>query len=93
MPKITIDGRTVEVEAGTNLIEAGQKVGVQIPDLDRMDPPHVRRIIDPDTSHSYPSADSLDDGSGWTFGRSGGIELKCNIKAIRVERADKPYVP
>ncbi len=31
MPVITIDGRTVEVEAGTNLIEAAKKVGVQIP--------------------------------------------------------------
>jgi NADH-quinone oxidoreductase subunit G len=31
MPKVTIDGRTVEVEAGTNLIEAGLKAGVQIP--------------------------------------------------------------
>jgi NADH-quinone oxidoreductase subunit G len=31
MPKVTIDGRTVEVPAGTNLIEAGLKVGVQIP--------------------------------------------------------------
>jgi NADH-quinone oxidoreductase subunit G len=31
MPKVTIDGRTVEVDAGTNLIEAGLKAGVQIP--------------------------------------------------------------
>ena len=31
MPTVTIDGRTIEVEAGTNLIEAGKKVGVQIP--------------------------------------------------------------
>ena len=31
MPAVTIDGRTVEVEAGTNLIEAAEKVGVQIP--------------------------------------------------------------
>jgi NADH-quinone oxidoreductase subunit G len=31
MPEVTIDGRTVEVEAGTNLIEAALKVGVQIP--------------------------------------------------------------
>ncbi len=31
MPKVTINGRTVEVEAGTNLIEAGLQVGVQIP--------------------------------------------------------------
>ncbi|MGE0639174.1 MAG: molybdopterin-dependent oxidoreductase [Thermoanaerobaculia bacterium] len=31
MPTVTIDGRTVEVPAGTNLVEAGLKVGVQIP--------------------------------------------------------------
>jgi NADH-quinone oxidoreductase subunit G len=31
VPKVTIDDRTVEVEAGTNLIEAAFKVGVQIP--------------------------------------------------------------
>ncbi|HVG09347.1 MAG TPA: molybdopterin-dependent oxidoreductase [Thermoanaerobaculia bacterium] len=31
MPKVTINDRTIEVEAGTNVIEAGIKVGVQIP--------------------------------------------------------------
>jgi NADH-quinone oxidoreductase subunit G len=31
MPTVTIDGRTVEVPAGTNLVEAALKVGVQIP--------------------------------------------------------------
>jgi NADH-quinone oxidoreductase subunit G len=31
MPKLTIDGREVEVEAGTNLIEAGRRAGVAIP--------------------------------------------------------------
>jgi len=31
MPKVTIDGRTIEVEAGTNLIEAAKHAGVQIP--------------------------------------------------------------
>jgi NADH-quinone oxidoreductase subunit G len=31
MPKISIDGREVEVAAGTNLVEAGLKIGVQIP--------------------------------------------------------------
>jgi NADH-quinone oxidoreductase subunit G len=31
MPVVTIDGRTVEVERGTNLIEAAKQVGVQIP--------------------------------------------------------------
>jgi len=31
VPKVTINDRTVEVEPGTNVIEAGLKVGVQIP--------------------------------------------------------------
>lgn len=31
MPKVTINGRTVEVEAGTNLVDAAIKVGVQVP--------------------------------------------------------------
>jgi NADH-quinone oxidoreductase subunit G len=31
VPKVTINDRTVEVETGTNLIEAALKVGVQIP--------------------------------------------------------------
>ncbi len=31
MPTVTIDGRTVEVAAGTNLVEAALEVGVQIP--------------------------------------------------------------
>ena len=31
MPRVTIDGRTVEVEVGTNLIEAALRVGVQVP--------------------------------------------------------------
>jgi NADH-quinone oxidoreductase subunit G len=31
VPKVTINGRTVEVEAGTNLVDAAIKVGVQVP--------------------------------------------------------------
>jgi NADH-quinone oxidoreductase subunit G len=31
MPKVTIDGRTLEVEKGTNLIDAGLRVGVHVP--------------------------------------------------------------
>ena len=31
MPKVTIDGRTLEVESGTNLIDAANRAGVQIP--------------------------------------------------------------
>src|SRR5207247_2558834 len=31
MPKLTINGQAVEVPAGTNLIEAARKVGVEVP--------------------------------------------------------------
>jgi NADH-quinone oxidoreductase subunit G len=31
MPKLTIDGKEVEVEAGTNLIEAARQAGVEVP--------------------------------------------------------------
>jgi NADH-quinone oxidoreductase subunit G len=31
MPKLTINGREIEVEAGTNLIEAARRLGVEIP--------------------------------------------------------------
>jgi NADH-quinone oxidoreductase subunit G len=31
MPKVTIDGKEIEVEAGTNLIEAARRLGVEVP--------------------------------------------------------------
>jgi len=31
MPKLTIDGKEIEVEAGTNLIEAARQLGVEVP--------------------------------------------------------------
>jgi NADH-quinone oxidoreductase subunit G len=31
MPKVTIDGREIEVAAGTNLIEAARRLGIEIP--------------------------------------------------------------
>jgi len=31
MPKLTIDGKEIEVEAGTNLIEAAQRLGIDVP--------------------------------------------------------------
>src|SRR5262245_19858747 len=31
MPKVTIDGQTIEVEPGTNLIEAAKRLGIDIP--------------------------------------------------------------
>jgi NADH-quinone oxidoreductase subunit G len=31
MPKVTIDGKAIEVEAGTNLIEAARRLGIEVP--------------------------------------------------------------
>jgi NADH-quinone oxidoreductase subunit G len=31
MPRVTIDGKEIEVEAGTNLIEAARRLGIEIP--------------------------------------------------------------
>ena len=31
MPKLTINGTEIEVPAGTNLIEAARRVGVEVP--------------------------------------------------------------
>jgi NADH-quinone oxidoreductase subunit G len=31
LPKVTIDGKEIEVEAGTNLIEAARRLGIEIP--------------------------------------------------------------
>ena len=77
------------LEGSTFQAMDGKRVGVQVPDLDRMDPPHVRRIMDPDSSSTYPHVERLSEGSGWTFGRGGGIELKCNVRGIQVDRIRK----
>ena len=31
MPKVTINDRTVEVEAGTNVVEAARQAGIVVP--------------------------------------------------------------
>ncbi len=77
--------RCVQVVEGFTFESKGGKPGVQIPDLDAMDAPGSLRT-DPDHQVGYPSVESLDAGTGWTFGHCGGLELKCNIRAIRVER-------
>lgn len=59
--------------------------GVRIPDLDRLDRFDAKRT-DPDFESSYPVAETLDDGEGWTFGRPG--QLANRVAMIRIERED-----
>ena len=33
MPKITIDGREVEVDAGATILDAAEKLGIEIPTM------------------------------------------------------------
>lgn len=74
-----VPGHTVASE------NRGGMPGVRIPDVDLLDEPGAKKT---DTSFeaSYAYVDSLDDGTGWTFGRGGG--LKNRIQMIRIERED-----
>jgi hypothetical protein len=55
---------------------------VRIPDLEQMDH-FAAKLTDRDMDSSYPMADTLEEGDGWTFGRLGPIKGK--IKAIALQ--------
>ncbi len=56
---------------------------VRLPHLEYENPPDSWRY-DPDFTASYPRAESLDDGKGWTFGRVGPLEGL--VRGIRIDR-------
>jgi hypothetical protein len=62
------------------------KRAVRIPDLDWLDASNAHRT-DPDFQQSFPQVARLEDGEGFTFGRSGAMSLNDNIKQIRIFRA------
>ncbi len=59
--------------------------GVRIPDLDLLDEPDAKRT-DTGLEASYAYVERVKDGTGWTFGRGGG--LKNRIQMVRIERED-----
>lgn len=59
--------------------------GVRVPDLDLLDPPSSRRA-QADLQSSYPLVERLEEGTDWTFGRTGSVTLKDHVVLIRVER-------
>lgn len=61
--------------------------GIRLPDLDLLDSVDAKRT-NRDLQSSYPRADHLADGEGWTFGRIG--PLKGRVTLIRVERDVAP---
>lgn len=64
--------------------------GVRIPDLELLDH-HGAKRTDPELQSSYPAADSLEAGQGWTFGRPGNLANR--IAMVRVDREGVDAVP
>jgi hypothetical protein len=83
--------RSVTLLEGSTFESMSGKPAVQVPDLDVMDPFDARRT-DLDLRRGYPDVASPELGEGWTFGHFSGMELKCNVKVIRVENVlrEKP---
>jgi hypothetical protein len=75
--------RCVELQEGNVVPPArvGGLPGVRLPDLDLLDAydaKHTSREL----QSTYPHADTLEDATGWTYGRVG--ELKGRVNAIRI---------
>lgn len=56
---------------------------IRVPHLELENDPGSWRF-DPDFMESYPRAESLKDGSGWTFGRVGALDGQ--VRGIRIDR-------
>ena len=72
-----IEGKTTKLKDG--------RTAIQVPDLDAYSEPDTNRA-DLECQSSYPHVNSLSEGTTWTFGRVGRRQLKCNIRAIRIEK-------
>lgn len=78
--------RAIVVLDGTSFTSRSGKPAVQVPDLDTMDAPDANRT-DLETHVGFPLVERLEQGAGWTFGRTlPNLPLKCNLRAIRLDR-------
>ena len=77
--------RAFEVREGSTFTSRdGRRVGVQIPDLDFLDPPGAVRT-DSVTQMTYRTVSSLEDRPEWTYGRVGHTSLKERVRSIVVD--------
>ncbi|MEZ4322144.1 MAG: hypothetical protein R3F61_32025 [Myxococcota bacterium] len=74
-----VSGHSLPSEKATGL------PGVRVPDIDMMDAYDAKKT-ETDFQASYPYVDAVEQGSGWTFGRGGG--LKNRIAMVLIERED-----
>ena len=80
--------RAVTLVEGSTFESMSGKPAIQVPDLDVMDAFDARRT-DLELRRGYPVVAQLQDGTGWTFGHRGGLDLKCHVKTIRVRNIHK----
>ena len=80
---LTSPWRAVVIAKGSCFMTNTGLPAVRIPDLDWLDKPNAQRT-DPDFQEGFPIAKTLDDGSGWTFGRAGA--LRNRVHAIRIDK-------
>lgn len=75
--------RAVVLTAGHTFTARNGKPAVRIPDLDSLDRPDARRA-DATVQESFPGAPSLDEGTGWTYGRPGPIRNR--VRQVFVDK-------
>lgn len=77
--------RAIVVLDGSTFPSQNGRPAVQVPDIDRMDPPTARRT-DLELQVGFPLVQRLAEGTGWTYGRTlPNLPLKCNLRAIRLD--------
>lgn len=77
--------RCVRILKGQTFTTNDGRKAVRIPDLDALHSPDAWRT-NPDVFESYPLVKSLDEGTGWTFGRCAAEELKRGVVMITVDK-------
>jgi hypothetical protein len=77
--------RCIRIVAGKHAVTKEGRPCVRVPDLDWLDAPDARRN-DPEFQMTFDAAETLEAGTGWTFGRPG--ELKGKIRWIRIDRGE-----
>jgi hypothetical protein len=77
--------RAIRVIKGEGFKTKEGKIAVRAPELDWFDASNAHRT-DPDFQQTFPQVTKFEDGTGWSFGRSGTMVLNDNIKQMRAFR-------
>ena len=75
--------RAIVLTRGHTFTARNGKPAVRIPDLETVDRPDARRAAD-DARVSFDTAPSLEEGTGWTYGRPG--PLRNRVRRIFVDK-------